>query len=202
MKISVLNSNINFGKTLAASCFVKSSKGDNVACSIFKLNRNEDKDYFLNLKTNPDWTNGKYVSINNTLFLSPCASSSASLYVLEDEQGSCLGYLRTSSDENEQNMEQILFLETCPQFASRNKNRDIKYVGQSLIAFIVGLAQKKNRNSVYVPFVEHSANKFYRKCEFRKNKEYNHGLVLQTNKFEKFINKYNKNVGNKITYYI
>lgn len=203
MKISNQNSNVLFGKSLVASCSVKRKTGELEKCHIYKLNKAEDFDYFSKLKDSPNWENDKYVSITNGLFLSPYSSKNANLYAIEDKSGSCLGYVRTISVEDCEKREQIDFLETCPTLSSNNKKRDVKYVGQSLIAFIVGLAKNENKQGVYVPVVAKNARKFYlKKCYFKNDTALKHGVVLDNSDYEKILKKHRNNTQSAITYYV
>lgn len=203
MKISIQNNNVLFGKSLVASCNVKRKSGELEECDIYELDKKEDFDYFLKLKNNPDWANGRYVTITNNLFLSSYSSKRANMYALEDKLGSCLGYVRTISVDDCEKNEQIEFLETCPTLSSNNKKRQVKYVGQSLVAFVVGLAKRENKQSVYVPIVAQSARKFYQnKCYFKNDTLIRNGVVLENSNYDKLLKKHRKNTHSAITYYV
>lgn len=204
MKISIQNNSVLFGKSLVASCNVKRKTGELEECDIYELDKKEDFDYFLKLKNNPDWANGKYVTITNNLFLSPYSSKRANMYAIEDKFGSCLGYVRTISVDDCEKNEQIEFLETCPTLSSNNKKRQVKYVGQSLVAFVVGMAKRENKQSVYVPIVAQSARKFYqKKCYFKNDTAFkNCGVVLENSNYDKLLKKHRKNTHSAITYYV
>lgn len=203
MKISNSNFNLSFGKTLTASCGIKTNAGNIKQCNIYELDKNDDKDYFLKLKGNPAWENSQYVDIVNSLMFSPHISLDIKSYAMEDSDGACLGYIRTIADGRKKEKKRITYLETCPQYSAENKKRELKYIGQSLMAFIVGLAKKEDKDRVCIPSVTKSATKFYeKKCCFKKDNVTIDGLILKNKNYDKFLKKHKRNTHTDITYYI
>lgn len=203
MKISNFSNNLSFGKTLAASCSVRTNTGDVEQCNIYELDKKDDKDYFLKLKNNPSWEDNKYLDIVNSLMFSTYISLNIKSYAMENSDGDCLGYVRAISDGREHEKKSITYIETCPEYSSNNKKRELKYIGQSLMAFIVGLAKKEDKDSVCIPSVAKGASKFYqKKCFFKKDKTSTNGLVLNNKYYDKFLKKHKKNTQSEIKFYI
>ncbi len=200
IKTNNLNSQ-SFCKKLVATCNVKTRNDNSKECNIYQLDKKKDTRYFLNLGESRNWDENKFLGISNQLMLSPLLSSHIIPYVMEDEKGDCLGYISVLKDEDKGEKASIQYLETCPKHSSNNKERQIKYIGESLLAFVVSLAKNEDVARVCVPTYSSSAKPFYYwKCCFREDKDKKDGLVLDRRNYDKFLDRHNKKVGSEITF--
>lgn len=192
---------ISFGKKLMARCQIKTNSGEIKPCEIYELKKEEDIDYFCKLKKNPEWENGEYIEITNQMMLSPLLNKGLRTFSLETKDEGCLGYISTHDFDFIPNKTYVEFLETCPQYTSQNKKRKIKYIGQSLMAFVVGLAQEQNKTRVCITTTAPKSKKFYsRACNFRQDYNGNDGLILNSQSYQKFLNRHKENTGKEIEF--
>ncbi len=155
---------ISFKKTLIKNCTIPDKKNHPTPCGIYKLDLPEDRYYFTKLLKDKKWDGNKYLDdIDDSIRIDGEYENN---YVLESENGECLGFICTT-DEPKFNAKEVDYLETCPYYAKQNPERDLKYIGETLLAFVVELAKKGDFNSVIIPFPAKRAVKFYMdKCGF------------------------------------
>lgn len=194
-------SNISFGKKLKATCQVKTDSGEAKPCQIYELNKKDDIDYFCKLKKSKEWSNGEYLEITNQMMLSPLTNRGLRTYSLETKEDGCIGYISTHDFDFIKDKTYVEFLETCPQYTSENKRREIKYIGQTLLAFVVGLADKEDKTRVCISSTAPKSRKFYTKgCGFRQDYNGKDGLILNSQSYEKFLNRHKENTGKEIEF--
>ena len=62
MKITNINQYLNFGKTLQAQCGILNSDNIPTKASIYKLDSEEDVQYFNELESQQDWWKSEYIN--------------------------------------------------------------------------------------------------------------------------------------------
>lgn len=203
MRICNFNSNISFAKTLAATCHVKTKSGDFEQCKIFELDKFSDKNYFQKLTKDQTWDGNSFIDTLNYLMQMPYSNYHERTYAMENKNGECLGYIRTTMGYDIEQDEKISHIETCPKHKTKNKDREIKYIGQTLIAFLVGRAKKENRKGIYIESYLDEAKKFYEeKCNFKPISSRAYELTLSNKDYDSFLEEYKQNTKCKIKYYI
>lgn len=181
MKISaVSNNNISFQKTLAARVNVLKNN-EPYPCKIYKLDKT-DKDYFEGLLSSQNNNFPYFLYILNDEFRGFCNDDmlydATDFFVLEDKKSRCLGFLETSKMENgEKNID---YLEIAKNCADSNSIRHVKYVGETMVAFLAKLIQNTNSKSPYVVgFTIPSARDFYTdNCGFIENNSDNDDIFI------------------------
>ena len=181
-------SKISFQKTLVKKCTIPDKKNIAHPCAIYKLDLPEDVDYFSKAQRDKKWDNNRFLDEMESCF--QCAIKDESNYVLEDKKGDCLGYICTS-DDYENKIKGIMFLETCPHYALSNPKRGLKYVGETLLSYAVEVADKQGFECVSVPIVSSKAEDFYtKKCGFEQDLEDASGEVsLPRKDYQNLLNQ-------------
>lgn len=164
MKISKLISPISFQKKLVATCTVQKDNRP-LPCNIFELDKEDDEFYFENIERKKEWETNKYLH-EARYALEEEKVPSERFFVLENKKRQCLGFAITEEIEDE-NILELNLLETCHLHSSRNEDRKIKYVGETLVSFLTKLAQKDELSTFDVPISSKYAKDFYRNCGFK-----------------------------------
>lgn len=193
--------NISFGKQLMATCQVKTRNGEVKPCKIYEINKKDDIDYFCKLKDSREWADGEYLEITNQMMLSPLLNNGLRTYCLESDEDGCIGFVSTQDFDFIPDKTYVEFLETVPEHTSLNKKRGIKYIGQTLMAFVVGLAAKEDKKRVCVSTTAPKSKKFYTKgCGFRQDYRGQDGLILNAQSYNKLLDKHRTNTGKEIEF--
>lgn len=208
MRISaVSNNNISFQKTLVAEANVLKNN-EAYPCLIYKLDE-RDKDYFKNLLANPDCrfpdyleeikSDYDYYEIDKNQY-----SEGTDFFVMEDENSDCLGILEVFESE-ESGTKDINYITVAKDCYSANDKRSIKYVGETLLAFVGKQLQRDGYNRRYTVFAPaKSALKFYMdKCGFSQiyegcYRDMSPELFLPRNKIPKLIAQNEEHTKGKI----
>lgn len=193
--------NISFGKTLSAKCDLVRPNHKKVECNIFQLNLEDDKDYFAKVWRSKPWEDAKYLwdmdaELNANI-------TGERIYVIESKAGRCLGYIAMAPTLNNPRQEELVFLETCPKYQKGNKNRSLKYIGETLLAFATGKLDTDKTRSVVIKSSSETGKPFYKKnCGFKELNDAKGTLILQKKDFGKFISKNEAHTKSKIRYTI
>lgn len=197
MKIFQTVSNITFQKKLKAKASVSQNE-ESLPCKIYKLSSKDDRDYFKKINNVDDWENATFRRAFQTILYEP--QKCEKLYVLEDKNNNCLGFM-TLVDNKEKKRKFVEYLETCPKNAYENCNRNIKYIGETLLSFAVALGKKEKISMLEIPVALKSAEAFYTdKCGFLNRGFF--GLYLSSEQFQNFLNQNEKHTGSKIKFTI
>ena len=164
MRIENLQQNIQFQKKLIANANVIKNNLP-YECQIFELEKGIDKDYFA--KQGQIWKKASYLDsiIEELQPQKHTFIENSQIYVIEDKKGRCLGYCQqdTSDSENE-----VAIIEVRPDLRYENEKRKIKYVGETLIAFLTKLSARQKKSSLKINRPAKNANDFYiEKCGFK-----------------------------------
>lgn len=194
--IGKINYSPSFQKQLKAKANIINN-GKPEQCFIYKLNKEEDSDYFLKLSENPIWweegfCKEVYQTVQND-------EPSEHVYVMEDSSEECLGFIEIDDDVIFEEYQRIQYLETYSPYSHKNESRDRKYIGQTLLAFVAKTFDKKHKIGLKIPSAVQAAWGFYiDKCNFRKDEKYPWELVLKKRNFNKLIKANECNTMGKI----
>ena len=201
MNVNIARNQINFGKTLVAKCDLPRQNHSKVACNIYQLNLDEDRDYFQKLEKSKSWKDGSYVWEMNDEFNSEVEGERT--YVIESKAGRCLGYIVMQTDYEDQTEDEIVYLETCPKYQTKNSTRSLQYIGETLISFVVGGLDKSKTNAVIIKAYSKTGKPFYiNNCGFKEVEDRNNALILNKNNFKTLLNKNEQHTNSKIQYVV
>ena len=194
MKILNNLNNVSFQKKLMAKCSVI-KYDEPIDCRIYSLeaDKKQDRNYFKNLEEDRIWQDNYFVSslnvaINNKFTSPNDYYKSVDIFVLEDRDESCLGYCEI--DRVQKRRMSLNYLETAPEYVNdrKNKKSNIRYIGESIISFLVLLAKKEDKNlTVWTP--SDSARPFYQKKIGFNSPRVNYVLSLDRNLYDTVVNK-------------
>ena len=148
--MKIQNSNkLSFQKELRANCAILKDK-KSYPCEIYQLSPIDDVDYFIMHKRD-GWEDALFWKLLKDNF--KILYNNEKLFALEDNNR-CLGLINISEAENTKD---VIVIETQPQ----SKDKGYKYVGETLISFVVGLAKKDKTQQVTIPVSLNSAKDYY-----------------------------------------
>lgn len=165
MKLDNIN-NINFGKIHVANCNV--IKNDTpLPCKIYKLEES-DCDYYCKMKKQDIWQNACFGYCYG--LIPPERFIEADIFAMEDENQKCFGVCEVSSNLSSKGI-YLEAIETAPKYSNKNKQRKIKYIGETLISFLVDYYRKMQK-TFHVKSALGEAEDFYSKnCHMSIEKE-------------------------------
>ena len=195
MQINTRISNISFQKKLAANCTVLKSNGRKEPCKIYKLNPNEDSDYFIKLQKKDYWKNANYLEdIIEELPNIGKGFNTNKIYSMENKNGDCIGFAELT---NINDSIYIFTLETAPKYVNYKKQSPLKYIGETLLTFVANLAKKSNKNNIKLCPVSDAIGFYSAKCHM----DYNNNemiCILPKEKFDTLISQNIVHTGSKI----
>lgn len=186
MKILSSLNKVSFKKSLVANCSVIKKDNTKIPCSIYDLNQHDDSDYFEKISNKSDWNGARYLCYLKEDLAELDEKPDRKIYVLEGNNLDCLGYSEVLYCDDNKN--EILFLETAPtqNFSSRRK-ASFKYIGETLLSFIVKQSKEQKVKSVELQATVASINFYKDKCFFRLPKKETDPLYLINRDFSKLI---------------
>ena len=195
MKLNNTNP-LNFQKRLVAK--VKGEKEDSKEYKIYRLDK-KDRNYITDVIN--DWQDGMFfMDILDDL---ESGKDEYQVFVLEDSKKHCLSYAEILTKSPYFN--QLLFIETKPSLSHKNKERKTKYIGETMIAFLLGLTKAtSNSKNFEVPHAISTSQAFYvDKCKF----DYHEGksrlsVFKPREEFDSLIEQNEKHTGSKIKFII
>lgn len=210
MKINYFN-NLAFQKTLCAKAGVLVN-GKSEKCNIYKLNQEEDLNYFDKCSKDKNWKNDRWIFWVEKTVKKLNEMPQKNIFVIENQNKDCLGYIETEmqiyrpKDKSLPpiNCTHISFLETAPNLKNNDENNQIthKYIGETLFAFICKLSNKKNIPCIKLNSLDNSVG-FYDKC----NCTYipvasANFMIIDENNYKKTIKQNEKHTGKRMQLYI
>lgn len=191
MRIS--NSNlISFQKRLVANAIIKEN-GKNEPVGIFLLDKEDDCAILNNAKRSEDWENEFYLS--NILSCFYFDYKKANHYVMQNADGDTICISKTSPKGNKVNLD---YIETAPRLSTYNPIRNTKYIGETMLAFLVKEANS-HKKSFRVPIVAvrpKTLNFYYKQCGF--DKDGTNSAIMPKEQALKFIKNNEKHTGSEI----
>ena len=193
-----VNYSPSFQKKLMATTSLKNC-GEEMPCKIYLLNSSEDEDYLIDQVNETPWADSYYFPtickdfIENKYYTHPLVG----FYSMEDEDGNCLAILEEIKYSSG-SRRSIEFLEVVPTHAERTSNRKIKYIGETMVAFLAALSNKKSELFVGLPADD--AKFFWYNLGFeKKNKRYV-SMSLPVNKLDALVKRNEEHTGSKIEF--
>ena len=200
MKISSVNHNLSFQKTLVANtAYIKDDLPHRA--KIYKLDRDEDANYIKDLNRSEDWKRNNYLVIMRNDFASVkeynemFPERQKDFFVMEDENNECISIVQVQA--NQESVEtNVDFFEVCPKYASEFEGRRAKYIGETFISFLANYANDVLDTDLVVALPHPAARKFYEKCGFMFDEE--EGYYMPQNKIAELTQKNNDRTGCKM----
>lgn len=167
-------------------------------CAIYKLEKGIDCDYFI--KQGQVWKKAKYLQpveaeLENN-FHNPYIGDSE-IYVIENKKEKCLGYCHqdTLNKGNE-----VITLEVHPRYKHENGKRKVKYIGETLLAFLAKLSQRQKKPTLKIDHATKDSRPFYtEKCGFDDEKN-DSSPELKQRSFNALIKQNEKHTKGKIIF--
>lgn len=195
--INKINYSPSFQKQLRAKANILNNNKPE-QCFIYELNKEEDSDYFKELKKMPEWQEKGFAEeFDKTL---KDQRPHEHLFVMESKDEECLGILELDDDILGDKVEKIEYLETFKPYSYHNENRNRKYIGQTLLTFAAKYLGEIPKKDLKVPSAVINAVNFYiDKCNFyRPNKSAPYELLLKKENFNELIKKNEENTQGKM----
>jgi len=156
---------ISFEKTLVANCQIL-NKGKQEACRIFELDRKIDFDYFKSLLTDRSWRGQGFVEYIDDIFTHK-GSPRERFYAIENIRGKKLGFCQIY--DTSLGCDELEIIETMPSAAHECEKRKRKYIGETLMSFLIKKAQLAGKKEFLIPVPIADAKGFYiDKCGFER----------------------------------
>lgn len=200
MNINSVKFNPSFQKKLVATSNILHY---NKPCpiSIYKIERKEDSDYFINLQETPEWFLSTYLNhiesdFKKSNFIDFLKGKKFDFYSMEDKKGNCIGLIEI--DNSKKKVQNIEYFETFP---SNRFYRDYQYIGETMLAFLAKLQQsKKKPKEIIVDTPMLDAQPFYKKAFMKYIDEMMtlDGMYLPKENEELLIKNNEKHTGTKI----
>lgn len=191
MRISNLNL-ISFQKRLVANAVVKEN-GKNEPVDIFLLDKKDDCSILNDAKKSANWENEFYLSnILGNFYLD---YKKANHYVMQNAHGDTLCISKTFPKGNKVNLD---YIETAPRLSTYNPIRNTKYIGETMLAFLVKDANT-HKKAFRVPTVAirpKTLNFYYKQCGF--DKDGANSAIMPKEQAPKFIKNNEKHTGSEI----
>ena len=190
-----LNANYNspsFQKRLVATSALP--KGiDDEEIKIYHLDESDDYKELSRAQRNIIWKDNKYLdSIKNEWSIT---HGRYDVYTMESSNKDIICF---SVVDNQRKKEtQLKFIETAPQYSYKNKkNRPFKYIGETMIAFLIRKSHKKNFEVSEVRDYDATKKFYFDICEMEKSGK--KGAILKKENIDSFIKKNKKHTGSEI----
>lgn len=186
--------NLSFQKRLIANCKIV-DKGKSVPCQIYELSKRDDVDYFQSLLKDRSWKGQGFVEYINDIFSHSCCND-AKYYAIENAKNKKLGFCQIYQEPNQ--YDELEIIEVMPKAAHDNSSRTAKYIGETLITFLVEKAKKEGKKSFVVPVSIPDARDFYKNCGFERYGDCS--FLMKAKNFDNLINKNIEHTGSAIDF--
>lgn len=164
MKINSIT-NIFFQKKLVAMGMVGEPNSQKQV-NFYRLELPQDNGYYTKCATSEDWKGNFYIKDIESIIVRG-NKEKLDYYVMEDNEGRTLCYSALKHKKKEERLE---YLEVMPKISSYNPDRKIKYVGETMVAFLTSIAKKRHKD-FFVSEVaprEKTRNFYYKLCQMQK----------------------------------
>lgn len=181
MKINF--SNIHFQKTLRAKCAVLKD-GISQDANIYELDY-RDWSYCSKISKDEKWRGASFLYVLK-FAIDDITGGKRSVYVVEDSiNDDCIGYCVMEKDHRS---DIIRYIETLPKAKS-----PYKYIGESLITFLLKEAKEKGKSELSVyNFISKAKDFYLKKCHFTQWQSEDSRASIDCNDLDK-LEKQNQN---------
>lgn len=152
-----------------------------------------DWDYFKSLLINRDWQGQSFVEMIDESF-NHGKLTNQKYYAIETQRGKKIAFSQV--DEFYPDRDELVLIETMPCAAYDNSGRKRKYIGESMLAFLVEKAKKNGKAFFRILAPIPDSYEFYTKSGFAKRAE--SGLMMEDVDYDVFIGKNGKHTGTKV----
>ncbi len=183
--------NINFQKKLIALGAIK--QGDiSKGVKFFHLDKISDMSDLQRAQKSVNWHGNYY--LNDIVDGNGYHISRFDVYTMEDEAQNILGY----SVINQKGSQTLLdIIETAPKFSTYRESRPLRYIGETMMAFIATISGKKDIGVNDIAQRPKTKNFYFSQCRFSKNK-LDDGATLKKTNFKKLIKSNEAHTGKKV----
>lgn len=193
MNISPLT-NIFFQKKLMANCTIGEPNNQKKA-KIYMLEYPQDINYYTKYNKSYEWEGNYYLDRMPENFSD--YTPNIDYYVMEDENNQmiCYSVLKRKRSRND-----LQFIETMPKMSSYNMcNRKIKYIGETMLAFLIGLTKEDGANFEISRIAQRPKTQsfYFDLCKFTPIDDGCSGY-MEKKKFDKFIKRNASHTGKEI----
>lgn len=194
MKINNMN-NFSFQKRLIANCAVLKEKQPE-ACKIYKMGA-QDQDYFKNLFKEESWQDAYYLESIDAM-MKYRTLGGRQIYSMEDSNDNCIAFCEVDHECIDSDI--LEFIEVAPKIASSNGKRKTKYVGETLMSFLMKYALQNGKQMLAVDSPSERAEDFYLKnCGMSERTILNRkDFVINEKGINKLLDKNLSHTGSKI----
>ena len=193
MKIDNSYSNIAFEKTLKAKgAIIKNNNPSDV--SIYLLDEKEDMESFKCLKKQKDWR-GSYYLYDMAQFGEYYFENGYDIYTLEDDKENVLAYSLTKRLPSKV---KVSLLEVAPTYSRNNENRNVKFIGETLVSFLAKTAKQEHKD-LYVKDVANRTKTqdfYFSLCKFQRAGD--DDAILRKKTIPKLLKSNENHTGKKI----
>lgn len=183
--------NISFQKKLVGLGAVKQADVSK-AVKFFRLDELSDIVDLKNAQKAQQWHGNYY--LNDVVAGNNYYIKNFSVFTMEDEAKNLLGF---SILENNDSCTILDIIETAPRLSCYREKRPIKYIGESMMAFIATLSGKKDVKVIDIAQRPKTKKFYFSQCGFSKNL-FNDGAVLKRRNFKRLINANEAHTGKKV----
>ena len=191
----------SFQKKLLATTSLKDYCGEKVPCKIYELNSQEDALYINNQLNSGEWIGNYFLDTfyKNFAIDKFYTRPNIKFYTLEKENGDLLGYL--NEIKNKDKTRSVLYIETVPTMAKNSKVREIKGIGETMLAFLASsIVKSKDIEKICIDMPSDSARWFYEKLGFKKTFSMSSSMYLPVENMCSLICKNEKRNDSKINF--
>lgn len=187
------NCDVAFLKTLKAKGGIK-YQNKILPVFIYQLDDNEDLIEIRGLRAQTNWQ-GSYYLDDVAIFGKNYLNRGFNIHTIENDTGNILCY--SLIDEAPKQVDVIL-LETAPKLSRYNSNRDVKYIGETMVAFLATLAKSKNKDLVVKGVADRRKTQdfYFSLCKFSRLGDEN--AILKKRTVKKLVESNEKHTGKKV----
>lgn len=190
----------SFQKKLLATTSLKNYCGEKVPCKIYELNSPKDTLYLKQQLNSGNWIGNYFLDIFYKNFAEDkfYTNPNINFYSLENDKGELLSYLEEVKNKETRS---VLYLETVPTMTKKAKNREIKGIGETMMAFLAAYAVKsKEAEKIWIDIPSDDSKWFYQKLGFEKPGSMSSSLYLPIENISPLIWKNEERNGSEIKF--
>jgi len=191
MKVQNFNP-VNFQKRLVATCKIGSAD-NSCDAKIYLLDKKDDYYELKEAKNSENWEGNYYL---NNIQENFCLDfKKINHHIMENPNGDIICVTKSAKKGKKTSLE---YIETAPKLSCYNHIRALKYIGETMLAFLAKDA-KESRKILVVPTVAErpkTLNFYYNQCGFDKNGLTN--AIMPREKVDRFLKNNEKHTGGPI----
>ena len=183
--------NINFQKKLIGLGAVK-QEDISKAVKFFQLDELSDMHDLKQARKSVDWFGNYY--LNDVVNGKGYHIQKYDVFTMEDEAQNILGFSIIDRNGSQTILDTI---ETAPRLSCYREKRPMKYIGETMMAFIAKLSGEKDVTVRDIAQRPKTKNFYFSQCRFSKN-IFSDGATLRRRNFKKLINANEAHTGKEV----